>query len=73
MTQNLVKFMKNKTVYPITEKFKKIVAENPNFKNMTDIQKQKVFEVFCEIKEDNRYLNLDIILQLIKKEYQWIN
>jgi hypothetical protein len=54
--------------YPITEKFKKLIGENLTFKSMTITQKTKTLDVFSEIKEENRYININIILELIKKE-----
>lgn len=62
--------IKDKEIYPITQIFKDVLEQNHIFGTMTETQKTKTFEVFTQIEEEKRYLNLNIILELIKKEHQ---
>lgn len=56
--------------YSLTKKFLNELLKDESYKNLTDTQLQKVLETFAEIKEENRYLNLNIILKIIIRDYK---
>lgn len=62
------KKIKDIEIYPISQIFKDVLEQNQIFMAMTDTQKTRTFEIFTQIEEEKRYLNLNIILELIKKE-----